>query len=122
MTCIFHANLSSIVWAQASTLDFVEKAHVSLLVERIFHKYFTIRMDLHENPQTNTVTATFELPGINKEDVNIGVRRGRLTVSAESRLSTQHQPPNGYVTRERRFGKMVRTLQLPQGAKVGILL
>jgi HSP20 family protein len=71
-------------------------------------------MDLHEDAEKNLVTATFELPGLKKEDISIDVHNGRLTVSAESKLSTEHDE-NGYAVRERRFGKLSRTLQLPQG-------
>jgi HSP20 family protein len=74
-------------------------------------------MDLHENKENNSVTATFELPGLKKEDVQIDVHNGRLSVSGESRLSTEHEE-SGYAVRERRFGKFSRTLQLPQGVKV----
>ncbi|KAJ7705188.1 HSP20-like chaperone [Mycena metata] len=74
------------------------------------------RMDLHEDPKANTVTATFELPGLKKEDVQIDVHNGRLSVSAESKISTEHEN-DGYAIRERRFGKISRTLQLPQGVK-----
>lgn len=74
-------------------------------------------MDLHENSQTNAVTATFELPGLKKEDVQIDVHNGRLTVSCESQLSSEHEQ-NGYAVRERRFGKFSRTLQLPKGVNV----
>ncbi|KAJ7273352.1 HSP20-like chaperone [Mycena rebaudengoi] len=74
------------------------------------------RMDLHENKDTNTVTATFELPGIKKEDVQIECHNGRLTVSAESKISESHEK-DGYAIRERKFGKFSRTLTLPQGVK-----
>ncbi|KAJ7929334.1 HSP20-like chaperone [Mycena leptocephala] len=74
------------------------------------------RMDLHEDPNANTVTATFELPGIKKEDVQIDVHNGRLSISAESKMSETHER-EGYAIRERRFGKIARTLQLPQGVK-----
>ncbi|KAG5650217.1 hypothetical protein H0H81_000273 [Sphagnurus paluster] len=74
------------------------------------------RMDLHENAESNLVTATFELPGLKKEDINIDLRDGRLTVSAETKISEEHEK-DGYAVRERRFGKMSRTLQLPQGVK-----
>jgi HSP20 family protein len=74
-------------------------------------------MDLHENSQNNSVTATFELPGFKKEDVQIDVQNGHLTVSGESKLSSEHEQ-NGYAVRERRFGKFARTLQLPKGVKV----
>ncbi|EAU91901.1 small heat shock protein [Coprinopsis cinerea okayama7 len=71
-------------------------------------------MDLHENSEKNLVTATFELPGLKKEDVNIDVHNGRLTVSAESKAASEYGE-HGYAVRERRFGKLSRTLQLPAG-------
>ncbi|KAJ7088367.1 HSP20-like chaperone [Mycena belliarum] len=74
------------------------------------------RMDLHEDASSNMVTATFELPGIKKEDVQIDVHNGRLSVAAESKLSESYER-DGYAIRERRFGKIARTLQLPQGVK-----
>ncbi|KAJ7270611.1 HSP20-like chaperone [Mycena haematopus] len=74
------------------------------------------RMDLHEDSKANTVTATFELPGVKKEEVQIDVHDGRLSVSAETKLSEDHEK-DGYAIRERRFGKIARTLQLPQGVK-----
>lgn len=78
---------------------------------------FLYRMDLHEDAAKNTVTATFELPGLKKEDVEIDVHDGRLTVSGESKISSEHEE-NGYAVRERKFGKFSRTLRLPQGVKV----
>ncbi|KAJ8080483.1 hypothetical protein PM082_017316 [Marasmius tenuissimus] len=74
------------------------------------------RMDLHEDNEKNIVTATYELPGLKKEDVNIDVHDGRLTVSGETKISSDHEE-NGYAIRERRFGKFSRTLQLPRGVK-----
>ncbi|KAJ8514228.1 hypothetical protein ONZ45_g8228 [Pleurotus djamor] len=74
------------------------------------------RMDLHENTENNTVTASFELPGFKKEDISIDVHNGRLTVSAENESSSEKKE-EGYAVRERRFGKFSRTLQLPQGIK-----
>jgi HSP20 family protein len=80
-------------------------------------------MDLHENKQTNTVTATFELPGLKKEDVSIEAHDDRLTISAQSSSSTDSgEAGSGYAVRERRFGKIVRTLQLPLGVKVRFML
>ncbi|KAJ7470396.1 HSP20-like chaperone [Mycena latifolia] len=64
------------------------------------------RMDLHEDSTGNTVTATFELPGIKKEDVQIDVHNGRLSIAAESKISESHGKR-----------RIARTLQLPQGVK-----
>ncbi|KAF9454581.1 small heat shock protein [Macrolepiota fuliginosa MF-IS2] len=73
------------------------------------------RMDLYEDTDKNVVTATFELPGLKKEDVEIELQNNRLTISGESTASEHDQ--GGYVVRERRFGKFSRTLQLPAGIK-----
>ncbi|KAH8107234.1 HSP20-like chaperone [Cristinia sonorae] len=74
------------------------------------------RMDVHEDAQSNTVLATFELPGLKKEDVNIDVHNNILTVSGESKVSSERDE-NGYAVRERRFGKFSRSIPLPQGIK-----
>ncbi|EEB99176.1 hypothetical protein MPER_01195, partial [Moniliophthora perniciosa FA553] len=74
------------------------------------------RMDLHEDAEKNIVTATFELPGLKKGDVQIDVHDGRLTISGESKISEEHER-DGYAVRERRYGKFSRTLRLPQGVK-----
>ncbi|SJK99555.1 uncharacterized protein ARMOST_02861 [Armillaria ostoyae] len=74
------------------------------------------RMDLYEDEAKNTVTATFELPGFKKEDVQIEVHGGRLTISGESKISSEKED-NGYAVRERNYGKFSRTLRLPQGTK-----
>ena len=77
------------------------------------------RMDLHEDTEKNVVTASFELPGVEKQDVQINVHNNRLTVAAETKQSKDVEE-GGFAVRERRFGKFSRTLQLPQGVKVCI--
>ncbi|RPD60752.1 HSP20-like chaperone [Lentinus tigrinus ALCF2SS1-6] len=74
------------------------------------------RLDLHEDPEKNLVTATFELPGLSKENVQLNVKDNVLTVSGESTISSEHNE-KGYAVRERRFGKFSRSLPLPQGIK-----
>ncbi|EJD54006.1 HSP20-like chaperone [Auricularia subglabra TFB-10046 SS5] len=77
---------------------------------------FRPRMDVHENKDTNTVTATFELPGLKKEDVLLDVHQGRLTVSGRV-AETSKEHARGYVVRERRAGKFMRQFVLPAGVK-----
>ncbi|GBE77667.1 HSP20-like chaperone [Sparassis latifolia] len=74
------------------------------------------RMDLHEDAKANTVTATFELPGLKKGDVDISVQNNVLTVSGESKSSSEREE-GGYAIRERRYGKFSRAVTLPQGTK-----
>lgn len=78
---------------------------------------FQPRMDIHESPDSNLVTATFELPGLTKENINIDVQPGRLTVSGEQTLSNEYNE-NGFIHRERRTGRFERSLPLPNGTKV----
>jgi len=77
---------------------------------------FEPRLDLHENIEKNLVTATFELPGFSKEDVQLNFQNGKLTVSAETKKS-EDRADTGYSSRERLYGKFSRTLQLPQGVQ-----
>ncbi|EEB91290.1 hypothetical protein MPER_10375, partial [Moniliophthora perniciosa FA553] len=49
--------------------------------DAVITQAFKPRMNLHEDAEKNLVTATFELPGLKKEDVQIGARDGRLTIT-----------------------------------------
>ena len=74
-------------------------------------------MDVHEDTKKNLVTATFELPGLKKEDVQIDAHNNRLTVQGDSKLSEEYDQ-GGWAVRERHFGKFTRTMQLPPGVTV----
>ena len=76
-----------------------------------------LRLDLQENPDTNTVTAKFELPGINPNDVHVDIQYDRLTVSGETTVSETREEGN-YVVRERTCGKFSRGLSISPGTKV----
>lgn len=78
-------------------------------------------MNLHEDAESNVVTATFELPGLTKDKVNIDVHNGCLTISGEVAESSERNQ-DGYKIKERRSGKFSRTLQLPDGTQVTILI
>ena len=75
------------------------------------------RIDVHEDKEKNLVTATFELPGLNKENVSIDVHNNVLTVSGESKFESNSNE-NGYLLRERRFGRFSRSVPVPEGIKV----
>ena len=77
-------------------------------------------MDVHEDAQNNLITASFELPGLTKENVNIDVHQNTLTVSGESKFE-QNKDENGWAVRERRFGKFSRSIPLSAGVKVSLL-
>jgi HSP20 family protein len=71
-------------------------------------------VDVLESADSYLVRA--ELPGINKEDFNLEVKDGVLTLSGERKLEA---PANGfeYRTVERIAGKFARSFYLPQTVK-----
>ena len=77
-------------------------------------------MDIHESPDSNLVTATFELPGLTKENVNIDIQNNSLLVSGEVSTSSELNE-NGYVHRERRTGRFSRRVPLPAGTTVSFV-
>jgi HSP20 family protein len=78
-------------------------------------------MDVRHDDKANTVTATFDLPGLRKEDVAIDIHNNVLSVSGETKESSEREE-EGYALRERRYGKFTRSLSLPQGTKVSYLI
>jgi len=73
-------------------------------------------MDVFEDPVTNMVTATFELPGVSQDNIAIDVFNNRLTISGE--VASFFGENYGYILRERRTGPFVRTLALPANIPV----
>jgi HSP20 family protein len=73
-----------------------------------------LRLDLHEDKENNLITATFELPGMKKEDVSIDVHQEHLTVSGEVNVSSETNEGD-YAVRERKCGKFSRSVKLPKG-------
>lgn len=53
-----------------------------------------------------------ELPGMKKEDINIDLEKGRLTISGERRLENEEEGKN-YHRVETRYGKFSRSFFLP---------
>ncbi|KAJ3910832.1 HSP20-like chaperone [Lentinula edodes] len=82
-------------------------------------RFIRPRMDLHEDKEKNLVTATFEFPGVKKEEIQLDMHNGRLIVYAETKVSEEHEQ-FGYAVRERSVGKFSRTLQLPQGVRASL--
>lgn len=73
-------------------------------------------MDVFEDPETNMVTATFELPGVSRDKIVIEVSNNRLKISGE--VASFFGQNYGYILRERRTGPFVRTLALPANVAV----
>ena len=76
-------------------------------------------LDLHINEDTNTVTATFELPGLVREDIKLVMQGNDLLVSGEKSFEEEVKEDE-FVHRERQMGKFRGRLTLPIGTKVSI--
>ena len=77
------------------------------------------RMDVVQDAHKNLIISTFELPGMRKEDVSIDVHNNMLSISGESKISSDRDE-NGYAVRERRYGRFSRSIPPPQGVKVSV--
>jgi HSP20 family protein len=55
-----------------------------------------------------------ELPGIKREDVDVTLQNGLLTISGEHKVD-QDEERGGYHIRERRYGSFRRSMTLPEG-------
>lgn len=58
-----------------------------------------------------------ELPGVKREDVNVDLHNGVLTVSGERREEQERRSDAGYLIRERRHGSFRRSMTLPEGVQ-----
>ncbi len=74
-----------------------------------FFESDTFKIDVGENDKTYFVEA--ELPGFKKEDICLELCEGKLTISAEKEQKSEEKK-NNYIHRERRFGKMQRSVYL----------
>ena len=67
-------------------------------------------IDLHENDNSYTVRA--EIPGVKKEDIDVTVHDGVLTINAETRYENEEKEEGRVIRQERRYGKYVRSIRL----------
>lgn len=67
-------------------------------------------IDLHENDNSYSVKA--EIPGVKKEDIDVTVQDGVLTINAESRYEHEDKEDGRVIRQERRYGKYVRSIRL----------
>jgi len=107
-------------WEPARELDSLQSE-----VNRLFDTFFggqpngnslprrwVPAMDLVETDESLVLRA--DLPGLTREDVNIEIKDGVLTVSGERR-SDDDEKADGYYRVERAFGNFSRSLSLPRG-------
>jgi HSP20 family protein len=63
------------------------------------------------------LTVRVELPGMKKEEIEVTLAEGLLTIEGERKLESEEKK-NEWYRNERTYGKFVRTVPLPEGVKV----
>lgn len=61
-----------------------------------------------------------DIPGFNKEDINIEYNKGTLTISAEKKNEHEEKKDKNYIRRERFYGKLSRSFYLGDIDEEGI--
>jgi len=74
------------------------------------------KANFQDSADGKTVTATFELQGVNKSDVHVSYQNDKVVISWES-VTTDEKMEGARLIRERREKRYVRTLPLPEGTK-----
>jgi HSP20 family protein len=70
-------------------------------------------MDIHD--EDDLLRFSFEIPGVNPDDVNVTVENGVLTVSGEKKFEKKTgDEKKGPYSVERRYGRFERSIALPQ--------
>jgi HSP20 family protein len=74
---------------------------------------YDLNADLRE--EDGRYVIRIDIPGMEKEKIDVEIRDGVLYVSGEREIQEQEQQP-GFIRRERSFGKFQRSMELPADA------
>lgn len=72
--------------------------------------FFSPSVDIEDNQDHYSITA--ELPGVRKEDLNVTLNQGVLTIEAETRQEDKEEKGGRVIRQERRYGKFLRSFTL----------
>ena len=93
-----------------------------MLPSEVFFNNFLDSMDNDKKMQCdiyekdNNINIEMDIPGFNKEDINIEINKGNLVVTAEK--NEEENEDKKYLRRERKFyGKYQRSFYLGEGLK-----
>lgn len=71
---------------------------------------FAPAVDVRESDNEYRIRA--DLPGIKKEDLDISLQDGVLTINAETKQEQKEEKEGRVIRQERRYGKFVRSMRL----------
>ena len=76
---------------------------------------FSPRVDVREKEGGYEISA--ELPGVNKDDVNVTLNNGILSIQAETKSEEKEESEGRVIRQERRYGKFIRSFDLGNQVK-----
>jgi HSP20 family protein len=71
---------------------------------------FTPMVDIKDKDDHYEITA--ELPGVKKQDINVSVHNGVLTLEAHSEQEDKEEKEGRVIRQERRYGRFLRSFNL----------
>jgi HSP20 family protein len=95
-----------------SLSDFSEA--VDLLDDTGLSGAFTPAVNVSEDDDEYTIEVA--IPGMDKEDFNVSVNEGILTISADAAIDEEEEDDNGYTYREYNYNSFSRSFELPEDA------
>lgn len=75
--------------------------------------FFSPRVDIRETESGYEISA--EMPGVRKEDLNVTLEDGVLSIEAEMQQEDKEEKDSRIVRQERRYGKFTRSFNLGEG-------
>lgn len=70
-----------------------------------------MRIDVTENDRSYAVKA--EIPGVNKDDIDVSIEGNQVSISAEVKRETKKKEDDREICTERYYGKVFRSFGLP---------
>ncbi len=85
--------------------------------ERVGPRTVRIEMPVDVIDEGDQIRIVADLPGFNKEDIEVWVEDGDLVIKAERKEEKEERERN-YIKRERRYGRIYRRIALPADVDV----
>lgn len=70
-----------------------------------------MRIDVTENDRSYAVKA--EIPGVNKDDIDVSIEGNQVSISAEVKRETKQKEDDRDICTERYYGQVYRSFSLP---------
>lgn len=112
MSEIVNVNERRPLWSAFSDFDDLFEGLLSprRLVRNVESGALVPAIDVEESDNEYLIKA--EIPGVKKEDLNVSVQDGMLTINAESKYEDEEKKDGRLIRQERRYGKFVRSMRL----------